>query len=65
MRQRGVKAVWIDAALKRPTCVRRDREDPALRLAYRQIRAAGNRVLCVVYNRTVVPPHVVTVFFED
>ncbi len=63
--QRHIRATWIEQTLARPKRTEPDRDDPELRLAYRPIAAAGNRVLCVVYNFTASPWRVVTVFFEE
>jgi hypothetical protein len=55
---------WIDLALASPDGVAQDLFDPRLYHALRVIPEADNRILRVIYNATVSPVAIVTVFFD-
>jgi hypothetical protein len=61
---REIDPAWVERALARPERTEPDREDPSLRHALRRIPERDGRVLRVVYNPTVVPWRVVTVYFD-
>lgn len=55
---------WVIRTLSDPERIEPDRADPEVNHALARIPEYGNRVLCVVYNHTVVPPRIVTAFFD-
>ena len=63
--KRKIRDEWILAALEHPARTENDTEDPALVHALRAIPEKGFRVLRVIYNETVDPVTVVTVYFDD
>ena len=68
-RKRGIKRKirdeWILATLENPTRTENDDNDPTLAHALRAIPEKGFRVLRVIYNETLDPMTVVTVYFDD
>jgi hypothetical protein len=65
MRQRGINKGQVARALATPDLVEPDRLDPELTHAIKRFFYRGNStMLRVVYNHTVVPSRVVTVFFD-
>lgn len=64
LRQRKVLLEWVERTLEQPDYTEPDPHDPHLTRAYKRMHAAGDRLLRVVYNHTVTPIRVVTVFFE-
>ncbi len=62
--ERAIDIAWVIATLDNLTWTEPDAHDPELRHALRRIDAFGGRVLRVVYNPSVTPWHVVTVFFD-
>ena len=64
MRERGVAPEWVAAAMATPDLVLPHEQDATLRYAFKRIPDFGNRVLRVVYNETVDPPVIVTVYFD-
>ena len=64
MFQRCIAKSWIDRVLARPLALERDEEYSALRHALGRIPERGDKILHVVYNETVKPWSVVTVFFD-
>ena len=65
MRQRGVNMEQIGRALRFPDRTEADRDDLELEHALKRFHGrSGPNVLRVVYNATVLPVKIVTVFFE-
>lgn len=64
-RRRKVQPKWIEAALAYPARTENDDDDPTLVHALLAIPEKGFRVLRVIYNETVDPITVVTVYFDD
>lgn len=64
MRERDIKREWIEAALASPVLRQPHETDPALRYALLPIAERDGRVLRVVYNHTIEPWKVVTVYFD-
>lgn len=62
--ERGISCVWIKRVLAFPLAVELDREDAALLHAIGHITERDDRILRVVYNKTVKPWSVVTAFFD-
>jgi len=62
--ERDIPLEWIARTLARPERTDSDATDPELRHALRRIVEHGDRVLRVVYNSTVTPWRVVTVYFD-
>ena len=61
--ERGIPQEWIERVLSNPMKTEDDAEDPELRHALSRIPEHGDRVLRVVYNKTVEPWRIVTVYF--
>ncbi|MBL8413293.1 MAG: DUF4258 domain-containing protein [Propionivibrio sp.] len=64
-RKRRIFLEWIAVALAHPARTVNDKDDPALVLALLAIPERGFQVLRVIYNETVDPVVVVTVYFDD
>lgn len=64
MRERDIKQEWLDAALASPALRQPHEIDPALSYALLPIAERDGRVLRVVYNHTIEPWKVVTVYFD-
>jgi hypothetical protein len=64
LEERAIPLEWVERVLARPARVDPDPGDPELRHALGRIEEHGNRVLRVVYNETVVPRRIVTVYFD-
>lgn len=64
IREREIKAEWIDITLDEPELSLPHENDPTLRYAFRKIPEYGNRVLRVIYNADKNPVVVVTVYFD-
>lgn len=64
-RKRKINLDWIAAALAHPARTENDIDDPTLVHALLAIPERGFRVLRVIYNETVDPFAVVTVYFDD
>jgi hypothetical protein len=62
--ERGIDLQWIDRVLANPERTEKSRNDPAVRYALGQIPEHDNRVLRVVYNGSVEPVRVITVYFD-
>jgi hypothetical protein len=62
--ERGIHLDWIERVLASPEWVEQGKNDPVLRHAIGRISEHGNRVLRVVYNGSVEPVRVVTVYFD-
>lgn len=63
--KRKIRDEWILATLEHPARMENDTEDRALVHALRAIPEKGFQVLRVIYNETVDPMTVVTVYFDD
>jgi len=63
--RRKVLDVWIEATIEHPARTENDADDPTLVHALRAIPEKGFRVLRVIYNESVTPVRVVTVYFDD
>ena len=63
--RRKIAAAWIEAAIEHPARTVNDADDPTLVHALRAIPEKGFRVLRVIYNDSVTPARVVTVYFDD
>lgn len=61
---REIPLEWVERTLLNPQLTELDRDDSDLRHALARVPEFGNRVLRVVYNHTVTPPRIVTVFFD-
>lgn len=64
-RKRKILLEWIAVALAHPARTENDKDDPTLVHALLAIPERGFRVLRVIYNETVDPVVVVTVYFDD
>lgn len=64
IKDRGIELVWIAATLAAPQRTHPDLTDPRLLHALRVIPEFGGRVLRVIYNPAVSPPHIVTAYFD-
>jgi hypothetical protein len=64
IRERGIRREWIDRVLRFPSKTESDKKDPDLRHALAPISEHGNRILRVVYNPTVNPQRIVSVYFD-
>lgn len=62
--ERGINLQWIERVLSNPERTEDGKDDAALRHALGRIPEHGNRVLRVVYNGSVEPVRVVTVYFD-
>jgi hypothetical protein len=63
--RRGIKEAWICQALENPAAIIQDNQDSDLVHALWRVPEKGFRVLRVIYNETVHPVAVVTVFFDS
>jgi hypothetical protein len=64
MLAREIETAWVVRVLKTPQRTEADRDDPALTHALGRIAERDDRVLRVVYNASVSPPRIVTVYFD-
>jgi hypothetical protein len=62
--EREIKITWVVRVLTKPERTEVDRSDPALTHALSRIDECDDRVLRVVYNASVDPPRIVTVYFD-
>lgn len=62
--EREIQMEWVARILTNPQRMETDSEDPALGHALGRIPEHGDRVLRVVYNKTVKPWRIVTVYFD-
>ena len=62
--ERSIKLEWLERVLSKPAKVEPDKEDAELTHALGRIREHGNRMLRVVYNDSVKPARIVTVYFD-
>jgi hypothetical protein len=61
---RSIKQEWLEQVLASPERVEPEKDDPDLKHALGRISEHDNRVLRVVYNSSVEPVRVVTVYFD-
>ena len=61
---RSIAGQWVEAVLSNPERIEPHRDDPELKHALGRIPERAGRVLRVVYNDSVVPIRVVTVYFD-
>lgn len=64
MAERQIPVEWMEHALNNPEKTEPDTGDAALEHSLALIAQHGNRVLRVVYNKSVDPVRVVTVYFD-
>ena len=64
MLARSIAGQWVEAVLSSPERIEPHRDDPELKHALGRIPERAGRVLRVVYNDSVVPVRVVTVYFD-
>ena len=62
--EREIATTWVVRVLAAPERTERDHSDPDLMHALGRIAERDNRVLRVVYNHSVQPPRIVTVYFD-
>ena len=62
--ERSIDPEWIAHVLLNPERIEGSQDDHTLRYAMGRIPEYGNRVLRVVYNGSVEPVRVVTVYFD-
>jgi Domain of unknown function (DUF4258) len=62
--EREIETTWVVRVLAKPERTEPDRSDPALTHALGPITERDDRVLRVVYNASVEPPRIVTVYFD-
>lgn len=62
--KRKIEIVWIERALAAPDWKKVDASKPDLVHAFVRIAERNDRVLRVVYNATVHPVRVITVYFD-
>jgi hypothetical protein len=62
--EREIATTWVVRVLAAPERTERDRSDPELVHALGRIAERDGRVLRVVYNAAVLPPRIVTVYFD-
>jgi hypothetical protein len=61
---RQVGLAWLEQVLDSPEVVEADRDDPELVHHVGRIKEHGNRALRVVFNKSVSPVRIVTVYFD-
>ena len=62
--EREIATAWVVGVLAAPERTERDRSDPDLLHALGRIAERDNRVLSAVYNASMRPPRIVTVYFD-
>lgn len=62
--EREIDVAWIGRTLEKPDRTETDRDDPSLAHALARIEERDDRILRVVYNRSVKPLRVVTAYFD-
>jgi uncharacterized protein DUF4258 len=62
--EREIETTWVVRVLSKPERTEVDRSDPALTHALGRVTECADRVLRVVYNPSVEPPRIVTVYFD-
>jgi hypothetical protein len=61
---RNIRLPWLEQVLESPELVEPDRDDPELTHYMGRIKEHGNRALRVVFNKSVNPVRIVTVYFD-
>jgi hypothetical protein len=62
--ERSIETEWLERVFSKPDKLDADPDDPELKHAFGRIAEHGNRVLRVVYNASVRPITIVTVYFD-
>ncbi len=62
--ERGIPREWVEQVLDSPERTETDKNDPRLQHAIGRIPERGDRYLRVIYNSTLTPRRIVTVFFD-
>ena len=62
--EREIDLDWISVVITNPAFKEADKDDSSLWHLYARIPEHGNRLLRVVLNTTIVPPRVVTAYFD-
>ena len=62
--EREIATTWVVRVLAAPERTERDRSDPELVHALGRIAERDGRVLRGVYNAAVLPPRIVTAYFD-
>ena len=62
--KRKIDLAWIERALAEPDWVQRDPAKPGVMHAFARVAERDDRVLRVVYNASVHPLRVITVYFD-
>ncbi|MBV8226996.1 MAG: DUF4258 domain-containing protein [Verrucomicrobia bacterium] len=61
---RQIELAWVEQVLDSPEVVEADRDDPELMHHVGRIKRHGDRALRVVFNKSVNPVRIVTVYFD-
>jgi hypothetical protein len=61
---RQSELAWVEQVLDSPEVVEADRDDPELMHHVGRIKRHGDRALRVVFNKSVNPVRIVTVYFD-
>ena len=64
MQERNIEERWVEMTLSEPDRDEQDPIDPDARHAFKRIDEMDNRVLRVVYNDTVSPKRIISVYFD-
>ncbi len=64
-KRRKIQPEWIKTALSHPARTENDFDDPTLVHALIAIPERGFRILRVIYNESVSPVRIVTIYFDD
>lgn len=64
LKERNIPIEYVERALSTPVIICEDAHDVTLEHRLCTIKENGNRVLCVIINKTVDPVAVVTVYFD-
>ena len=62
--ERNIRLPWLEQVLESPELVEPDLDDLQLMHHVARIREYGNRALRVVFNKSVNPVRIVTVYFD-
>ena len=61
---REIRLAWLEQVLNSPEHVEADRDDPELMHHVGRIEEHGNRALRVVFNNSMDPVRIITVYFD-
>ena len=64
IQKRNLLLRWIQETIESPDKIEPDETDSELEIAFKKIRDANNKILKVVYNKTVSPIRIVTAHFD-